>query len=198
MPHPFRVASVTSLICISCAFTATPDIDSVSPLAIHLRVPTEITLSGTDLGDATQLWTSFPSQWESLGEGRFRIMSDAPPGFGALRAFGSNGVSNLRFVALDELLTIPETKTNKTRATAQSIAIGSAVDGRCEELSYDWFRFRANKGQRVPLEIVAARIGSRFDSVLRIVNSAGRELTRNDDGSGTSGDSTLNFTAPET
>ena len=108
------------------------------------------------------MWTSFPAKWESLGEGRFRITADAPLGFGALRAFGSNGVSNLSFIALDDLPTIAETKTNKTRATAQSVDVGAAVDGRCEELSYDWFQFRANKGQRMSVEIVAARLGSKI------------------------------------
>ena len=193
-----RAALIGFVSITSISQAAAPDIESIAPLAIHPGASTEIVLSGTDLSDATQLWTSFPSKWESLGEGRFRITADAPPGFGALRAFGSNGVSNLRLVALDDLPTTAETKTNKTRATAQSINAGSAVDGRCEELSYDWFRFRATKGQRVPLEIVAARIGSRFDSVLRIVNSAGRELARNDDGPGLNGDSLLNFTAPQT
>ena len=193
-----RAALIGFLFTVRFSQAAAPEIDSASPLAVRLRVPTEITLSGTDLGDATQLWTSFSAKWESLGEGRFRIMTDAPLGFGALRAFGSSGVSNLRFIALDDLPTIAEIQTNKTRATAQNINVSSAVDGRCEELSYDWFRFSAAKGQRVPVEIVAARIGSRLDSVLRIVNSAGRELARNDDGPGMNGDSMLTLIAPET
>jgi hypothetical protein len=65
-------------------------------------------------------------------------------------------------------------------------------------LSYDWFEFSANKGQRVSVETVAARLGSKMDSVLRIVNAAGRELARNDDAPGMSGDSVLNFAAPAT
>ena len=56
-------------------------------------------------------------------------------------------------------------------------------------IGYDWFKLRLNKGQRVSLEVVAARLGSKLDSVLRIVNTAGRELARTDDAPGLSGDS---------
>lgn len=180
------------------AFAAAPEIESISPLAIRPGVATGLTLSGNDLAEATQLWTSFPAKVESLGAGKFRITTDAVAGFGALRVFGSNGVSNLEFVALDPLPGVAEVKTNKTRAAAQSVEVGSAVDGRCEELSHGWFKVRATKGQRVPVEIVASRIGSKFDSVLRVLNASGRELARNDDAPGQSGDSGLSFVAPET
>jgi len=181
-----------------CGLAAAPEIESISPLAIRPGVATEITLSGKDLAEATQLWTSFPAKVESLGAGKFRITTVAASGVGAVRVFGSNGVSNLGFVPLDPLPGGTEVKTNKSRATAQSVEVSSAVDGRCEELSYDWFKLRATKGQRVPVEIIAARLGSKFDSVVRVVNASGRELARNDDAPGRNGDSALNFVAPET
>jgi len=192
------VGATAVLLSIASVWAAAPDIDSISPLALRPGVATEVTFSGSDLADATQLWTSFPAKYESVGEGRFRITADAPLGIGAFRVFGSNGVSSLSLIALDDSPTIAETKTNKTRATAQRVDVGAAVDGRCEELSYDWFQFRANKGQRMAVEIVAARLGSKLDSVLRLVNAAGRDLARNDDAPGWSGDSYVSFTAPET
>jgi hypothetical protein len=192
----------SALLALCCFATqpsfAAPEIESVSPLAIRPGKATELTLSGNDLAEATQLWTSFPAKVESLGAGKFRITTDAEAGFGAVRVFGSNGVSNLGFVALDPLPGVTEMKTNKTRATAQSLEIGTSVDGRCEELSYDWFKLRATKGQRIPLEIITARLGSKFDSVLRVLNASGRELSRNDDAPGNNGDSALIFVAPET
>jgi hypothetical protein len=182
----------------SLSAIAAPEIESISPLAIRPGMPTEIVLSGSDLAEATQVWTSFPAKTESLGAGKFRVTTDAAVGMGALRVFGSNGVSNLGFVAIDPLPSVAEVKTNKTRATAQSVEIGQAVDGRCEELSYDWFKLHATKGQRVQMEIVASRLGSKLDSVLRVFNTSGRELARNDDAPGHSGDSALTFIAPET
>jgi hypothetical protein len=199
--HPWLkkfLQTAALLLCIPRLFAAAPEIESISPLAIRPGVATEITLSGNDLAEATQLWTSFPSKVESLGAGKFRITTDAATGLGVLRVFGSNGISNLRFIALDPLPGVTEVKTNKTRATAQSVEVGSAVDGRSEELSYDWFKVRATKGQRVPVETIAARLGSKFDSVLRVASATGRELARNDDAPGGSGDSALTFIAPET
>ena len=193
-----RAALIGFVTTATISHAAVPDIDLISPLALRPGVPTEIILSGSFLSDATQLWTSFPAKVERVGEARFRITADAPPGLGALRAFGSNGVSNLGFIMIDDLPTAAESKTNKTRATAQSLKVDSALDGRCDELTYDWFKLRLNKGQRVSIETVAARLGSKLDSVLRVINPAGRELARNDDAPGQSGDSQLNFTAPET
>ncbi len=194
-----RRAFAIVLLAVSSLTTlaAAPEIESISPRAIRPGVAAELTLSGNDLAEATQLWTSFPAKVDRLGAGKFRVTTDTAGGVGAVRVFGSNGVSNLGFVALDPLPGLAEVKTNQSRATAQSVEVGSAVDGRCEEFSYDWFKLRATKGQRVPVEIIAARLGSKLDSVLRVLNANGRELARNDDAPGGSGDSALSFLAPE-
>ena len=199
--HPWLkkfIQTAGLLLCTPRLFAAAPEIESISPLAIRPGVATELTLSGDNLAEATQLWTSFSAKVEAIGAGKFRIKTDAAAGVGAMRVFGSNGVSNLGFVAFDPLPGVAEAKTNTTRATAQSVEFGNAVDGRCEELSYDWFKLRAMKGQRVPVEIIAACLGSKLDSMLRVFNASGRELARNDDAPGASGDSALSFVAPET
>ena len=176
---------------------AAPDIDSVSPLGIRPGVPTEIVLTGSDLAESYHLWTSFPDSVERIGVRRFRFTTDAVVGPGMLRAYGSNGVSNPAFILVDDLATIAGAKTNNTLASAHSITFGSAVDGVCPELNYAWFKVALKKGQRISLEVVASRIGSKLDSVLRVVNAAGRELARNDDAPGLSGDSYVSLTAPE-
>ena len=61
-----------------CGWAAAPDIESISPLALRPGVPTEITLSGSGLADAKQLWTSFPARVEWLGEARFRVTAEGP------------------------------------------------------------------------------------------------------------------------
>ena len=182
------------------AQAAAPDIDSISPLAIRPGISVEVTFSGSGLSEATNVWANFPASFDSLREGRFRVTvaKDSPAGVGAVRLYGSNGVSQLKFLMLDELPTVTESSSNKTRVAAQAVELNSAIDGQCDELSYDWFKLRANKGQRVSLDTVAARVGSKLDSVLRVVNASGRELASNDDAPGQSGDSYLSFTAPET
>ena len=180
------------------SLAAAPEIEAHSPLALRPGTTTEVTFTGKDVGDAKQLWTSFPAQVEALGAGRFRLRTDAAVGIGAVRLHGSNGVSNLRLVALDDLPAIAASKTNQTRAAAQSVALGTAVDGRANELGYDWFQVRLKTGQRLSVEVLAARLGSKLDPVLRLLAANGRELARNDDAPGWSGDSYLSLTAPET
>ena len=185
------------------ALAAAPDLDSISPLAVRPGVAVEVTVSGSDFDKGAPLWTRFPARVEPVGEvssrqARFRVTAEktASGGRGAVRVLGSNGVSNPVFVWLDDLSGVAEVKTNRTRATAQPVQFNSAVDGACAELGYDWFKLRAEKGGRVAVEIVAARIGSKLDAVVRVVDAAGRELAYNDDGPGLRGDSFVAFTAP--
>ncbi|MFN3651177.1 MAG: pre-peptidase C-terminal domain-containing protein [Armatimonadota bacterium] len=58
----------------------------------------------------------------------------------------------------------------------------------------DYYRFSAKGKQPVRIEVAARRLGSRLDSVLRVLDSSGKELARNDDDAGK--DSALNFTPP--
>jgi hypothetical protein len=158
----------------------------------------EVTLSGSDLTGMETLWTSFPASVKRTGNATFQVRAKCSTGLGALRVAGSNGVSNLRFIAIDDLPTVAESMTNHAQASAQIIVAGRAVDGVCADLSCDWFRLRLKKGQRVSIETVAARLGSRLDSIVRVVGARGHELARNDDAPGQSGDSQLHFTAAAT
>ncbi len=159
----------------------------------------ELQIAGKGLADATNLWTSFPATYEFLGAGKFRITpsEESTVGVASLRVFGPSGVSPVVLMLLDDLPTTVESKTNQTISAAQRIEFGSALDGRCEELAYDWFKLRVSKGQRVALEVVAARLGSKMDSVVRVVSNAGREIGQVDDVPGLRADSYLAFIAPE-
>ena len=197
------LCGATVLLSVVVSFAAPPELQSISPLAVRRGVAVEVTVSGSDLDKAAQLWTSFPARVERLGEAssgraRFRVTAEATAldGRGAVRVLGSNGVSNPVFVWIDDLPGTSSIKTNHTHATAQSMSFSSAVDGACDELHFDWFKLHAGSGQRVSVEIVAARLGSKLDAVVRVVNGAGRELAYNDDAPGQRGDSFVAFTAP--
>ncbi len=53
------------------------------------------------------------------------------------------------------------------------------------------------KGQPISLEVLAAQLGSKLDSVLAISEAGGAEVARNDDRNAGSADSALQFTAPK-
>lgn len=198
-----RTALLGASLFTHISFAAGPEIESCAPLALRPGVPVKVTFSGQNFPTAPRLWTSFPAQVETLDAGsdtkaRFRITAatEAAVGIGAVRLYGSNGVSNLELVMLDDLPGISESKTNQTRTNAQSLAVGQAVDGTGQELGYDWFKLRLSSGQRVSAEVVATRLGSKLDSVLRVFDSDGRQIAQNDDAVGLLGDSFIRFTAP--
>ena len=71
---------------------------------------------------------------------------------------------------------------NHVRDAAQVIEIGTVVEGAIEQQSdVDLYRFAAKKGEQFNFEVVARRVGSTLDSVLRILDSEGRSRSENDD-----------------
>lgn len=89
-----------------------------------------------------------------------------------------------------------EHEPNDRREAAVRVAgFPWAVSGRIgKNGDQDVFAFAAAEKQVVFLDIIARRLGSRLDSVLRVMDSTGKVLATNDDGVGR--DARLTFTAP--
>ncbi|HMJ65323.1 MAG TPA: hypothetical protein VK615_08215, partial [Candidatus Binatia bacterium] len=85
--------------------------------------------------------------------------------------------------------------TNKSAATAQSIRKPIAVDGTTDELALDYYAFEAKKGEITSLDVVASRIGSKLDPVLRIVDAKSHELVFCEDARGVGRDCRIHFRA---
>jgi hypothetical protein len=63
--------------------------------------------------------------------------------------------------------------------------------------THDW-RLQLEAGASLQLEVLAAVLGSRLDSVLTLLDAEGREVAKNDDASEGSPDSALSFAVPKT
>jgi hypothetical protein len=142
---------------------------------------TEITFTNAPAGEPTGLWTSFPAEVEVLPGGtgtrcRLKLPADAPVGIGALRLATAGGVGSLQLFMIDDLPSVAGSAKNHTPATAQGITDLCAVDGASEPLACDYYRLTARRGQRIAFEVVAQRLGSRMDPMVRLLDSAGREL----------------------
>ena len=160
----------------------------------------ELTLTGQNLQDPRSLWTTFaarcdfvPATDESGKKGerlvcQVTIPRDEQIGIGALRLVTGEGVSNPILVMLDDLPTVVEASDNHTMQQAQSITLPIAVDGQCDALQEDVFRFHARPGQRVSFEVVSQRLGSKLDPVLRLLKADGKEISRFDDAESSGGD----------
>jgi hypothetical protein len=116
----------------------------------------------------------------------------------------TGGLSNPVTLAVDEAEApeITEIEPNDDPARAQRIPVPAIVNGRIAPAGavsrpdVDCYRFRAEKGRTLALEVFARRYGSELDSVLTVTDAAGKELATNDDAVGK--DSRLEFTPPET
>ena len=185
-----------------------PGLTYAVPSAVAPGQATDVTFTGTNLVGASGLWTSLPgtaalapidkngTAKESVVY-RLTIPADAPIGIGGVRVATGQGVSNLRLIMIDDLPTLTDNGKNKTIAEAQELNLPVAVEGACEAESYDFYKFTAAKGQRVSVEVVARRLGSALDPVVRLLAANGREIAYSDDEPGLSGDSRFAVQIPD-
>jgi hypothetical protein len=77
---------------------------------------------------------------------------------------------------------VAEKEPNDGFRQAQAIPVPGVVDGVIERpRDVDVFRIEGRAGQRLQLEVLAARYGSALDSILTVYDAAGREVASNDD-----------------
>jgi hypothetical protein len=188
------IAALLAVFVAASAGAQTPSVTRAVPSAVAPGRTTELTLHGTGLEAPTAVWTSVPATTELVkGAGdratwRVTLPPQAPVGAAALRVATRGGVSNLHLFMVDDLPTVAEGDGNSTPAGAQEITPPVAVDGTCAALGIDYYRFRARRGQQLSVEVVATRLGSSLDPVVRLLDSSGRELRWCDDGPGAGGD----------
>src|SRR5205085_988006 len=97
---------------------------------------------------------------------------------------------------IDDLPTLPSTGKNIAPQQAQSVSPPVAIDGVCEPLASTFFRITLKKSERLSIEVVAQRLGSRMDPLIRVLDASGQELAYCDDTPGIGSDCRLVFVAP--
>ncbi len=182
---------VALMIASAPAFAADgPSMQTFTPMGFSIGSRVDLSISGKNLADAT-LWTNLhpaPSI-EVADDGknkdtrkfRLRLVAGTSPGIYGLRMVGSGGLSNLGLFMVDDLATVREAGQHATQPTAQELTLPIAVEGSVETESYDWFTFTASAGQRLSFDVIARRLGSPLDPVLRLLDERGRELAFCDD-----------------
>lgn len=179
-----------------------PAVNYSLPAAAIVGQATDITLFGGNLAGPTAIWTNLPSAKTELAPGiegngtkadqvvyRCTLPADAPVGVYAIRLATGKGVSNTRLLMADDLPSVIDNGGNKTLSTAQAVSFPTAVDGATEGESYDFYKLTLPSGQRLSVEMVARRLGSPLDPVVRLLDAGGRELAYSDDEPGIGADS---------
>ena len=122
--------------------------------------------------------------------------SEAALGAREVRLVTPTGVSNPLLLNVGHLPETREKEPNNSPEQAQTITFPAAISGRINAAAeVDHFRFNASRGQELIFDVDAARRESALDSSLAVLNSAGKELARNEDHN--SLDSLIAFTVPE-
>ena len=179
-----------------------PAIDQISTLACRPGEATELVLEGDGMHLASGLWTSFPATVtraeispEHVEANRAVFHVDIPAStevqIGAIRARTDQGVSNLRLIAIDDLATAPVTAGTDRRDAAVTVVPPIACEGAIEKTQTHWFQFSGQHGQRVAIEVFAARLGSALDPLVELTDATGRSLAESDDVPGLGGDARL-------
>lgn len=96
---------------------------------------------------------------------------------------------------IDNLPVVAETKENNAANTAVEIQKGVAIEGNTDSGRPDFYKFMLKAGENFSAEVIATRMLSSLDPVLRLTDATGKELAFADDTPGLGGDCRMRYTA---
>jgi len=153
-----------------------PFVTSVFPSGDQVGAPVKPEAAGWNLQS-----TSLTLPPVDAGPGVYSLRASAPaPGdsSGSSSPFLSSPV----LFARQDLPEILEREPNNTIATAQPVTLPVVINGRIGRPGdEDVFQFTGKAGETVVAEVVARRLDSPLDSIIRLTDERGRVLAFNDD-----------------
>jgi hypothetical protein len=189
-----------ALLIATSVLAQSPLLYRTSPLGVPAGRATDLKLMGERLREIADVWTSLSDAEITHTNGSIISIttSKTAAGIAGLRVATTNGASELTMFMIDDLPSVIETGTNRSIATAHPLRQPVAVDATTGELAFDYYSFEAKKGETVSIDVVASRIGSKLDPVLRILDRQGRELAFCEDAPGAVRDCRVQFRAANT
>lgn len=184
------------------AAPAAPEVNEVQPFVWQVDATNQVTLKGKELAGFRGLWTSRHGVLaeSQLGatvadEGKelklsVPVASAEAAGPFALRVITEGGVSAPVMAILENLL---ELQLNDGRLLGDEKGWYS---GNVRTSAGERFHVHLEKGHPLVLELLAGRLGSKLDPVLRILDRHGKELKFVQDTPGAGVDCGLRFNAP--
>jgi hypothetical protein len=189
------------------------------PLGIPAGKTTKVTLRGLRLDTATEVRCGAPKatakvvskgkatvpnmqEAKHVGDTQVEVEvtlpADAAEGMSELTVVTPAGESAPHKLLVEKTVSvISEKEPNNGFKQAQPVALPQAVDGTISQnQDVDVYRFEGKAGQRVVIEVFAARYGSALDSFLSLHDADGRLLATCDDIDGST-DSRIEATLPK-
>jgi hypothetical protein len=150
-----------------------PYITGFFPLGVRAGTGAEVAVEGANLGGIHQIKVNPPSSisgWTTI---------PIEVGIGASRAI------NEPKLEVGNEPEVAELEPNNNIAQAQSVPLPVTINGHIDgglstggQPDEDYFKFRASKGQLLSIDVAAARLGSRLDSVIEVLDAAGKAISR--------------------
>jgi hypothetical protein len=107
---------------------------------------------------------------------------DAKPGEHLIAATNGTFVSNYMPFALDTLPECLDTESNDEPSQAQKVRLPIIVNGRADRPGdWDVFEMEGKAGETIVAEVHARRLGSPFDSFVKVTGADGKVIALNDD-----------------
>jgi hypothetical protein len=183
-----------------------PTLTAVTPQTLSPGAATEITVTGTNLVDPLQVWTSFPSTVEVVPVAadakaptsrtiKVTAAADTPLSLGGILVGTPAGATDVKLVMIDELPNQKDSGKNHTMETAQVIPARCSVEGATDSVFSDFYRIAVKQGQLLSVEVYASRIQSTVDPLVRLLDASGTELASADDDAGLGSEARLSWTA---
>lgn len=190
-----------ALLTIACGLACLPStmawgqlpasqLTSLFPLGGKQGSTVDVSIAGNNLEGPERLVFSHPgitgvtkkTPHEFLGEqvvpNQFdvTIAADVPPGIYDAWFVGRYGVSNPRSFVVGVLEELRDGGQNRTRETAQELAVGSVVNGTADANLTDWYKVPVKTGQRLLVTCATQRLDSRMTPAVRLYSPDGAEV----------------------
>ncbi len=163
-----------------------PVVQSVMPAGAQRGTSIEVEIRGKNLSEATELrFARQDIQADILSSEFYQILARVKVGETVSLGIHDYRLRTSRgsYVGVFHVGSLPqqaEVEPNDDLSHAQKVSTPSFVDGFLEAYAY-LFRFRAEAGQTLIVDLMAARTASGLDGSLAILDGGGRELDYNDD-----------------
>jgi hypothetical protein len=150
-----------------------PYLTGVFPLGIRAGQESQVSIRGVNLGGASQVKIEAPENvngWTTIPV----IETGA----------GIRPINQVR-LAVGKEPEISEQEPNDSIAQAQTVSFPVTINGHIDggrkqggNPDEDYFHFRARKGEKLNIDVAAARLGSHLDSVIEILDEHGKSIPR--------------------
>lgn len=150
-----------------------PYVTGVFPLGIRAGQETQVAIRGVNLSGASWAKVAAPA----TAEGWTTISVDAV-------GEGTRPINQVR-LAIGNEPEITEQEPNNSILQAQAVSLPVTINGHIDGSGKqsrtpdeDYFRFHAHKGEKLNIDVAAARLGSPLDSVIEVLDEKGKAIPR--------------------